>query len=344
MKARKLPADYWEQQKKQQIEEFANGWNWERVFRAWSYRLNDFCATLDPLFQPILVHDPANPRGREPKLSWWPTKSIRALHENCQRHLDHWPNTVGLVHPSTYDTRQGEIDTLHYLWENKDNQEKVAAILFAGSLFPRMGSSRARYPDNWPKRWCVKILADWAYVTWTGSRCPSMWHLSCTDVLPVVNQDYIYKLDTVNALVRYLAEEHASLLLQYRPVVIEYGPNRDPFIARTLQKEYQAEKEQQVELEKRWKQEKAEEEQRREKLRREHPRWGDWPSISDAELEQLVWSKPTTQIAKEFGISDVAIGKRCKNAGIPKPKPGFWRKVEAGQLPHPNGRPTNQDH
>jgi hypothetical protein len=43
-------------------------------------------------------------------------------------------------------------------------------------------------------------------------------------------------------------------------------------------------------------------------------------------LRKLIWAKPTTEIAKEFGVSDVAVGKWCKEHGIDKPPRGFWAK------------------
>lgn len=49
-------------------------------------------------------------------------------------------------------------------------------------------------------------------------------------------------------------------------------------------------------------------------------------------LADLVWRLPTVKIAKIYGVSDVAIGKWCKEAGIQKPKPGYWRKVETGVI------------
>ena len=54
---------------------------------------------------------------------------------------------------------------------------------------------------------------------------------------------------------------------------------------------------------------------------------------------KLVWSKPTIVLAKEFGILDVAISKKCKKLGIKKPLRGFWAKVEAGKVPNPKGIP-----
>ena len=35
------------------------------------------------------------------------------------------------------------------------------------------------------------------------------------------------------------------------------------------------------------------------------------------ELYELVWSKPMTQIGKEFGMSDQAVRKHCRKNQIP---------------------------
>jgi hypothetical protein len=52
-------------------------------------------------------------------------------------------------------------------------------------------------------------------------------------------------------------------------------------------------------------------------------------TINTEDLSRLVWSKPTSTIAKELGVSDSAIGKRCKKDGIEKPPRGFWAQVKA---------------
>ena len=49
------------------------------------------------------------------------------------------------------------------------------------------------------------------------------------------------------------------------------------------------------------------------------------------ELYQLVWSEPLRKLAKRFGISDVAIAKRCRRSNIPLPGIGYWAKKEAGK-------------
>ena len=54
-------------------------------------------------------------------------------------------------------------------------------------------------------------------------------------------------------------------------------------------------------------------------------------TIKRSQLYEKVWSTPMTQLAKEFGISDVALGKTCKRHNIPKPGLGYWAKVEHGK-------------
>lgn len=50
------------------------------------------------------------------------------------------------------------------------------------------------------------------------------------------------------------------------------------------------------------------------------------------ELTKLVWEKPTTQLAKQLGVSDSVISKWCKQYKITKPPSGYWRKLETGKL------------
>jgi len=49
-----------------------------------------------------------------------------------------------------------------------------------------------------------------------------------------------------------------------------------------------------------------------------------------AQLYAMVWEKPMTHLAKEFGLSDVGLAKICKKHGVPLPERGYWAKVEAG--------------
>lgn len=53
--------------------------------------------------------------------------------------------------------------------------------------------------------------------------------------------------------------------------------------------------------------------------------------FSRKEFFDLMWSKPIKDIAPEFGISDVALAKFCRNKGIPLPGRGYWAKLKAGK-------------
>lgn len=47
------------------------------------------------------------------------------------------------------------------------------------------------------------------------------------------------------------------------------------------------------------------------------------------ELFELVWSTPTSEIGKRFGVSDCSVSKWCKYYGIQKPGRGYWAKKRA---------------
>ncbi len=47
-----------------------------------------------------------------------------------------------------------------------------------------------------------------------------------------------------------------------------------------------------------------------------------WPTKE--ELQKLLWEMPTIKIAKQLGVSDVAISKCAKKYGISKPPRGYW--------------------
>ena len=63
----------------------------------------------------------------------------------------------------------------------------------------------------------------------------------------------------------------------------------------------------------------------------------EWERLTPADLVQLVWSKPATDIGKEYGVSGSAVSKKCRVWAIEKPDAGFWRKVETGKVPDYSG-------
>jgi len=58
---------------------------------------------------------------------------------------------------------------------------------------------------------------------------------------------------------------------------------------------------------------------------------GDERKITREDLYKLVWSKPLTELAKEFGISDVGLAKICKRLNVPRPYRGYWALLAAGR-------------
>lgn len=54
-------------------------------------------------------------------------------------------------------------------------------------------------------------------------------------------------------------------------------------------------------------------------------------SLTRKEFYGLLWKEPQTALAKQFGVSDSAIGKAARKAGIPRPGPGYWQKLKAGK-------------
>jgi hypothetical protein len=55
-------------------------------------------------------------------------------------------------------------------------------------------------------------------------------------------------------------------------------------------------------------------------------------TLTREQLYERVWTTPMTTLAEEYGLSDVAIAKRCKVHNIPRPPVGYWAK-EAGKAP-----------
>ena len=66
-------------------------------------------------------------------------------------------------------------------------------------------------------------------------------------------------------------------------------------------------------------------------------------TLPRSQLYELVWTKPVRDVAADFGISDVALAKRCRALNIPLPWRGYWAKVAAGQKPRRTPLPPFRD-
>ena len=70
-------------------------------------------------------------------------------------------------------------------------------------------------------------------------------------------------------------------------------------------------------------------------------------SITSEELYDAIWSKPAITVAKDYGISDVAVAKISRKLYIPKPSLGYGAKKQYGkrvrQKPLPPLKPDTPD-
>ncbi|MBM3600986.1 MAG: hypothetical protein FJX35_22535, partial [Alphaproteobacteria bacterium] len=57
-------------------------------------------------------------------------------------------------------------------------------------------------------------------------------------------------------------------------------------------------------------------------------------ALSRRQLYDLVWSEPMQRLAKQIGISDVALAKSCRKIDVPVPERGYWNKLHAGKRVH----------
>ena len=51
-------------------------------------------------------------------------------------------------------------------------------------------------------------------------------------------------------------------------------------------------------------------------------------SFTAAEPFEKMWQTPMVKLAHDIGVSDVAVAKACRKAGIPLPGRGHWAKPE----------------
>lgn len=73
-----------------------------------------------------------------------------------------------------------------------------------------------------------------------------------------------------------------------------------------------------------------------------------WRRISNSEREEayrMVWEKPIRQLAKDEGVSDVALRKRLAKYDIPFPPRGYWAKSpeKRALIPIPDLPPINRE-
>lgn len=65
--------------------------------------------------------------------------------------------------------------------------------------------------------------------------------------------------------------------------------------------------------------------------------------VSRQALYDQIWAQPMTKVAKEYGISNVALAKICKKLNVPCPWRGYWRRKETGKAVKQLTLPPNSD-
>lgn len=54
-------------------------------------------------------------------------------------------------------------------------------------------------------------------------------------------------------------------------------------------------------------------------------------SYDSEDLYEKVWKLPMRTLAREYGVSDVALAKTCRRLKVPVPGRGYWAKKAAKQ-------------
>lgn len=53
--------------------------------------------------------------------------------------------------------------------------------------------------------------------------------------------------------------------------------------------------------------------------------------MSRRNLFELVWAKPMTQLARQFGVPAKHLARACDRHDVPRPHPGHWQKQAHGK-------------
>ena len=57
-----------------------------------------------------------------------------------------------------------------------------------------------------------------------------------------------------------------------------------------------------------------------------------WRMMTPGKMKDMVWDYPLADIGAQFGVSDTAVRKFCREAEIPLPGGGYWRMTETSRL------------
>lgn len=309
---------------------------WSGIRCVWHSVMDRFGLTrpADPFDRLALTGDGGGDRLGGIESVWWPTAKVADLRVEAQARLTTRSLSEGWLKQGLGD---GAGFTLELLGWCRGDEELVAAALILASLFPRAVSAHRRYPQHWPPRSIAMLVHDAAYEALRRLRRDPGWRKCETESLPVHSTDEAYRIEDLAGLVRYLAEEQAVALVAYRPTLLSFSAEGDPSLvlaAADLTERLRAEQAAAREL---YVRREAEARLAREARLMKHPWCEEWRQEGLEVLRARVWTWPMVQLADRYGVSNVAILKRCKQFGVPTPKAGFWRRVATGAVAHPRG-------
>lgn len=317
-----------EDESSRETREFCGDWTWAHVFARWQEGMIAQISPAGRLIRPLRLHDSGDPK-RPIQTHWWPRQRMLEQQVEWQRELNEHPGTDFADYRPKRTTLRGEQTTLKHLLACKGNVELVGATLIAASLYSRVVSHRYRYPRaTWPPLYCIKPLYDWAYTTVARLRGSpfSGWSHGCSNVLPIHLNDS-NTISTMDGLVEHVIVEHTRLFREFQAVKLVFGSTPDKRVSARLAEDAPI----------------TAREANRPTVKRSPPaQWESWAKVSVDELQRLVWSMPLKEVGEHYGVTGGAVAKRCYLSHIQTPHRGFWNRVRAGLVPHPEGVPVSQ--
>lgn len=271
---------------------FLGDWTPERLLSTWIDEVSALGIAPHRLLECVPLP------GVEEQLVWCPRAELPQLRLGLGRHVQD---------QSAPDS--GPRRTLAYLQQAHADPRACAAVLLAASLFARVERTRARYPrEGWPPFNAAQTL-----LAWTRAHHDYRWPSDCAATLPAHLTEDGLVLGSLQQLVRFCAVEHARVLHRLAPVqltaanltleVLTLSQPAPSLPAPTHSLVAP-----------------------RDPARRREPRWSE---LTRDDLEALIWQKPQRELAREFGVSEATVARRCKLLAIAKPERGFWHRGRA---------------
>jgi sRNA-binding protein len=326
---------------------------WRQVVQFWKSQLTRNGMEVKDIIREIKICAPPLPdhlARYEVEASWWLTDSIDEDRVRIQIDCDEIGGVdaerIFFMHKTLVLLKREQL-TSKFMWRAKDSEDLLCAVLIQAShALHTYSYDRPRFTEK--IRPLVTDLHSWTSEILKHEGLSSLGYTTCA-ALPATGGPW-WEHGATNTLKGYiagLAREQVGTIKDLQPIYITRTEKRIPELDRAIKKELERQQAEHQAWEIRRAKQAAESEREKNRLKQEEeanrkkfPRWGQWGSLTDEELCQLVWSMPTTQVAQQFGITDSCIGKRCRKFGIKKPPRGFWAKVETGKLPHPQGKPV----